>query len=100
MLLHSNSQRLERSVDQVAVERTGNRTDGILEEPEPFVEGVIVGAGGAHDNIGVAVHVFGQRVVGHICAELEGTLEVGRFKGVLARKAANGFSRFSQYYLY
>ncbi len=45
-----------------------------LQEPDPVGQLVAVGGDGAHDDVGVAVHVFGQRVVADVGAELQRAL--------------------------
>lgn len=55
----------------------------ILQEPEPFVERVIVDHSRTHNGIGMAVHVLGERVDGDVGAQLEGPLKVRRQEGVI-----------------
>lgn len=50
----------------------------VLQEAQPLVNVVVAGDRRAHDDIRVAVHVFGQRVDDHIGAQLERTLQVRR----------------------
>ena len=70
-------------VDQVAVEGTWHRPDGVLQKPQPPVQILRVGAERAHDYVRVAVHVLGEAVVGDVGSQLEGSLEVGGLEGVV-----------------
>ena len=75
VLLHADLERLEGAVDEVAVEGRGHGADGVLQEADAVGEGVVVEGHGAHDHVGVAVHVLGARVVRDVGAELQGSLQ-------------------------
>lgn len=73
-------------VHKVAVKRTWDGPDSILKKAEPIGEVVTAGAGGAHDDVCVAVHVLGQAVHHDVSPEFQGPLEVAREKGVVHNK--------------
>ena len=45
-----------------------------LKEADSFSQFVVVGGDGPHDDVGVAVHVLSQGVVGHVSTKLKWTL--------------------------
>lgn len=50
----------------------------VLQEAQPLVDVGIAGDSGAHDDVRMAVHVFGQRVHDQIGAQLQRPLQVRR----------------------
>ena len=66
MAAHSQIERLDAAQDEEAVERSGNRADGVVQEGEslaqPGVAFVTTHDGDAADHVGVAVQILGRRV--------------------------------------
>ena len=74
VLLHPQLKGLQAPVDEVAIKRAWDGSNRVLEEADLLVQGIIVESHGAHDHIGVSVHVLGNGVVGDVGAKLQGAL--------------------------
>jgi len=74
---------LQASVCKPAVKGGRNCADGVLEEEETRVDDIIVEGGNTHDNIGVAIDVFRDRVDDDIGAVLQRVLNVRTHESVI-----------------
>ena len=92
MPLHADVQGLQASVAQVAVKGRGHGADRELGKVQFLVQLGRLGDDQAHDDVGVAVHVLGGAVEGHVGAEGDGPLEVGRHEGVVDDREAVVFA--------
>lgn len=73
----------EAAVSEPAVKRARNGSDGVLEEFETVVERVGIVGCDAHEDVGVAVDVFGDGVDDNVGAVGEGVLDIWGHEGVV-----------------
>lgn len=85
-------ERLDSPLGKPAIVRTRHGPDGVLEEAQGFEEGGVVRGedDGAHDDVRVAVDVFGETVHDDVSSEEErGGIE-GREEGVVDEDQGGG----------
>src|SRR5713101_7953202 len=83
VLAHPNSKRLDAAQNEPAVQRAGNRAEGLLQEQQSLRDRRIARRGEAADDVRVSTEVLGRRVDDDVGAELERSLQVRRRKGVV-----------------
>ena len=81
--LHPECQRLETALDQVAIERPGHGSDGVLQKGQPGGDAAVVGRCEAAHHVRVPGQVLGRRMHDDVRAQPERLLQPRRGEGVV-----------------